>query len=673
MVASGTAAAKGNEPVSSRGRIGGPAMSRIRLGGLAMLVVAAVSGCVSLQANGPVTSVTEDGEGSSQVQIWPSPPTANEGTSAIVTGFLAAARSGSANLAIADDYLTAAMQKTWKTEQNTVIVLADDSEGIPQPPGDAVVSGEGADEAPNNPFGGAGAQTSASSADTGLIQNVQGTLLGTVDASGVYASASGNETFTFGLTPTKNSYRISSLPPDFGVLMARSDFESSYVRHDVYYENAQQGGKLIPVQVYLPDVDTDQQLANAMSQLVVQGVPAELGSAMQDAVPGARFTSMQFGGDGDATVTVDSRGYCAKNAAANACVYLGQQLAETLSSLSTKVTAVTVVDKANGETYQPVGDDPSLFEYGEGGGPRANQPFYDVSTDGAVQMVNPYAATVAPLNFGTVKTKFKAVAVGPPGSARTKSMALVSQDGTKVYLARDENGIYDLTQVYPSTASTTTSVGGTAKAGANSGTGAGVGQMSWDAYGNLWFTVTQGANTGVYRYGEGDLSQVVLDGPGSQIAQLTQIAAAPDGSRVAVSYKDAGGNGWIEVAAAVQSADGSWSLQLGAPEVVAADWGQITDFDWYNEDSLAVLGIQPDTQSPGLYQIYADGSSVYDSLTAQPVEAGPPADADHIAWNAGGTPIASAVSGGKDTLYQLFVEGQDAQAIKGVFGTSPSY
>jgi hypothetical protein len=86
-----------------------------------------------------------------------------------------------------------------------------------------------------------------------------------------------------------------------------------------------------------------------------------------------------------------------------------------------------------------------------------------------------------------------------------------------------------------------------------------------------------------------------------------------------------------------------------------------------------VLGIQPDSQVPGLYQIYADGSSVYDSLTAQPVQAGPPANADHIAWNAGGEPIASAYNGGKDKLYLLSVEGQDAQVINGVFGTSPSY
>ena len=627
---------------------------------LAALMAATVSGCVSLQANGPINSVTEDNEGSSQIQIWPSPPTADEEPSPIVTGFLEAARSGAANLAIADDYLTPDMQKLWKTEQNTVIVLADNSEGIPQQPGGATATDEGADdgldEGPNNPLGGAGAQTTAGSTETGLTEQVQGTLLGMVDASGIYAAESGAETFPFGLTETKNGYRISSLPQGFGVLMERSDFEASYERHDVYYENAQQDGKLIPAQVYLPDIDTDQELANAMAQLVVQDVPAELGSAMQAAVPGALFGSVQFGGDGDATVTINSKGYCAKNADSNACNYLGEQLVDTLNSLSTKVTAVTVLDKANGATYGPVSTDSNLIGYDAGDGSRASQAFYDVSTNGGVQLVVP-SGTVTPLSFGTAKTKFETVAVGPSAGTRAKPMALVSQDGGKLYVAHQVDAYsFDLTQVYPSSQSATG--------------GGSVGPLSWDAYGDLWFTVTQGTTTAVYRYGGGDLSQVAIDGLDGQISQ---IEAAPDGSRIAVSYKDASGDAWISIAAASVDSDGNWSLQLGSPEVVAAEWDQVSDFDWYNEDSLAVLGIQPNSQILGLYQIYADGASVYDSLTQEPVEASPPPNADHIAWNAGGDPIASVDGSGKYQLYQLSVEGQDAQAITGVFGTSPSY
>ena len=642
---------------------------RIRLAGLAAALVVAVSGCASLQADGPVTSVTEEGEGSSQVQIWPSPPSANEAPTAIVTGFLEAARSGTANLGIADDYLTADTQKQWKSEQGTVIVLADDSESYPQPPGDgsadsgdATSAAQITDNGPESPADtGEAADTAAGSNTAELTEEVQGELLGTLDSSGLYSAANGTETYQFGLTETKAGYRISSLPPDFGVLMEGSDFESYYDRHDVYYENAQYPGKLIPAQVYLPGIDTDQDVAAAMARLVVDGVPDQLGSALQTSVSAAVFKTVQFGGDGDATVTINSKGACVKSP--NACVYLGEQLAETLSSLSTKVTSVTVEDQANGQDYRPVSADSSLIGYGLGQGGRLARPFYAIAADGSVEQVSDFGtASATETTFGSSKTTFKSIAVGPTEQGgSTQPIALVGADGTKVYVPHKQSGGYELTQVYPQTSGT----------GAGSAAGGSVGDLSWDAYGDLWFTVTRAGTTSVYRYGDGDLSQVTVSGLGGD--RVTQVAAAPDGVRVAVGYKDSTGDAWVAIASASSDAAGNWSLQLGRSEVVAADWSQVNDFDWYNEDSLAVLGIEPNSQELGLYQVYADGSSVYDSLTEQPVEASPPANAAQFVWNAGGDPLAAAVNGGRERLYELSVEGQDAQPLTGVFGTSPSY
>jgi hypothetical protein len=649
------------------GTAGRPTRTRIRLAALAITVVATASGCVSLQASGPISSVTEEGDGSSQVQIWPSPPSANEGASAIVAGFLEAAQSGSANLAIADDYLTADMQKQWSTEQNTVVVLGDDTQTYPQPPGqsstdsgDAQSSGEAADEGPNTFLDGVGQESDTSSgSDTAqTTEQVQGSLLGLVDSSGFYSASSGTATYQFGVTQTKAGFRISTLPQGFGVLMERSDFESDYDRHDVYYENAEYPDKLIPAQVYLPAIDTDQEIAQAMAKLVVDGAPAQLGSAVQSAVSGAIFKSVQFGSDGDATVTINSKGVCVKNA--SACTYLAEQLAETLDSLSTKVNAVTVVDQSNNEPYPPAVADGSLISYGFEQGARPGQSFYAVTTAGAVEQVNYFgAAAAANEPYASVKTKFSAIAVGPPGQgSKVQPIALVSQDGSQVYVPRKQDSGYAMTQVYPAT-------GSTAPAGS-------VGELSWDDYGNLWFTVTVDRATSVYRYGQGDLTQVNVTGLADD-DQVTQVAAAPDGVRVAVGYKDSAGDAWVDIAGAVSDSDGNWGLQLSGSEVVAADWGQVNEFDWYNEDSLAVLGTEPNSQSPGLYQIYADGSSVFDSLTEQPVDASPPANADHFVWNSGGDPIASALTSGKQQLYELSVEGQDAQALPNVFGTSPSY
>ena len=635
------------------------------MAGLAVVLAATVSGCVSLQANGPVTSVNQGGEGSSQVQIWPSPPTANEAPTAIVTGFLQAARSGSANQAIADDYLTAAVQKQWQSEQNTVIVLADDSQSSPQPPGnDTSASGNTAQsssalvaDGPENPSGGSASNADAATGGGGteITEEVQGNLLGTLDSSGLYSASSHSETYDFGLTDTKAGYRISSLPPSFGVLMERSDFESSYSRHDVYYENAQYPSRLIPSQIYLPAIDTDQDLATAMARLVVNGVPEQLVPALQDSVRGATFRSVQVGGDGDATVTINSGGYCVKSA--SACDSLGQQLAATLNSLSTKVTSVTVVDQANGDTYPPVSADSALVDYGLTQGARGTQPFYAIANDGTVEQVSTFGtASASKISYGSGNTRFKAVAVGPiQEGSKAQPVALVSQDGTKVYVPHKQGATYDVAQIFPT---------------GSSPSGGAVGGLSWDDYGNLWFTVTLNGETTVYRYGEGAVSQVTVGGLNGQV---TQVAAAPDGDRVAVGYKDSAGDYWIAISAVSSGTDGSWRLGLGGSEVVAASWDQINDFDWYNEDSLAVLGIEPNSQVLGLYQIYADGSSVYDSLTEQPVEASPPANAVDFVWNTGGDPIAAAANSSKNMLYELSVEGQDAQQLSGVFGTSPSY
>ena len=637
-----------------------PGRAGIRMAGLAAVIAALASGCVSLQTNGPVTTVADGDSGSSQVQIWPSPPTASESPTGIVTGFLAAARSGSANASIAEAYLNTDMQKQWKSEMNTVLVLADDSETYPQAPGQNGTSADQGDTTAAVQIPTAGqAEQAAQDTDTGdsgtdVTEQVQGDLLGTVDSSGVYSASSGQVTYEFGLTETKNGYRISSLPDGFGVLMERSDFESSYSRHNVYYENSQYGGKLIPAQIYLPAIDTDQELADAMAREVVQGVPDELGTAVQDAVQNAVIKSgVQFQGDGSAIVVIDSHGACTKDA--GACEYLSQQLAVSLNSLSTKVTSVTVKDQSNNHEYSQA-PDATLTSYGLSQGSRSGQPaFYAIADDGAVEQVSS-GGTVSSSekSYGPAKSKYKEVAVNPGQADRAQQLALVSQDGTKVYVSRRQDDSADLTQVYPSSA---TAAGGT------------VGGLSWDAYGDLWFTVAQGGATTVYRYGQDTLSQVAVTGLDGTI---TQVAAAPDGSRVAVGYKDSSGDSWISIGAVSQSG-GGWQLDLSAPDVVAADWSQINDFDWYNEDSLAVLGIQPNSQVLGLYQVYTDGSAVFDSLTEQPVEAGPPANADSFVWSSGSQPIAAAVNSGKHSLYQLSVEGVDAQLLTGVSGISPSY
>jgi hypothetical protein len=627
------------------------------MAGLAALVAFLASGCVSLQVSGPITPVKDQDAGSAKVQLWPAPPNPNLNAAEIVSGFLEAARSGPSNETIAADYLVPAIHAQWQSEQDTVIVLSDYSQSTPQVLGEA-----DSQEAPQKPPPGGGSNAGEEAGQDSVVVQVQGTVVGRLD-NGLYSADSAAATYNFTVTGTgKGGYRISQLPQGFGVLMERSDFESFYSRHVVYYQNAQQPEALVPTEMYLPALDSDQQVADEMARRVVAGVPGRLSPALKDAVTGADFVSVDLSGDGT-IVTIKGNGACGAGRQ-NACQDLAKQLALSLSGLSAKVTTVAVHDETTGLTTSSEQPDTELSDY-DLNPVRSdmNGVFYAISPDGGLEQLDSTgAASVHAVAFGSSKAKFSAVAVEPgePGDGGLPPMALTGQDKTTVYVPQRQGEGDVLTTVFPTS---TIQGGGT------------VGQLGWDSGdpGALWFTYKLNGETSVYRYAERSLQRVTVTGLPAG-ARLDAVSPAPDGDRVAVGYTGMRGEHEIVVAAAVPQAGGGYSVDLSAPEVAADAWNSIVQFDWYNEDTLAVLGIQPSSQALGLYQIYADGSAVYDSLTSLPVQASPPSQASGFVWNVGGQPIAAAASGGQDLLYALSVEGQDAQSLGDkLLGTSPSY
>lgn len=628
---------------------------------VAVLVAMLASGCASLQQNGSITAVPEDSAGTLQMQIWPSPPYAGEYPNDIVSGFLEAARSGASNQGIAADYLTGDARSKWQSDQKNVIVLADYSESYPLPADSA------ATDNPEEPGGGLADQGSTlPDCSAGSVAvTVSGNLVGRLDASGRYAAQSGPQTYTFLVSQTKAGCRISSLPPGFGVLMERSDFESSYSRHTVYYEsgNARQSGIVVPAQVYLPSVDADLTVAQDMVQLIIQGVPSGLSPALADPVTGAVLKSVVLDSSGTATVTIDGKGACVTVGPTSPCGQLAAQLADTLYSLSTKVSTVNLVDVPTGHTFTgeapPTGFDDFGLTVSDSSGQGVG-PFYAIADDGTVEEVHASGSTTSinSLTIGPSKTQFKAVSVGPGSVGGNKTyFSLLGHDGSTLYVTHEQANAYPLTQVYPTS---TTPVAGTVQ------------QMSWDTTGDLWFTVKINGVVSVYRYGDGELTQVPVVGLDAG-DQIVQVAAAPDGDRVAVGISNADGYS-IEITAAASPGDNTWQLNLANREYAAKSWNSVSGFDWYNEETLAVLGIQSSSQSLGLYQVYADGSAVYDSLTDQPVQASPPSDTTQFVWNAtGGHPIAEAAVGKQNLLYELSVEGETAQPLSNLTGTWPSY
>lgn len=628
---------------------------------VAVLVAMLASGCASLQQNGSITSVPEDSAGTLQMQIWPSPPSANEDSTNIVSGFLEAARSGASNQGIASDYLTGVARSDWQSEQKNVIVLADYSESYP------LTADSAASDNPEQPSGVLPGQGStAADCTAGSVPvTVSGNLVGKLESSGLYTAKSGAQTYTFLVSQTKAGCRISSLPADFGVLMERSDFESSYSRHTVYYQsgNSQQQGVMVPAQVYLPSVDADLTVAQDMVQLIIKGVPSGLAPALADSVTGAVLKNVVLDSSGTATVTIDGKGACSTpSSSSSPCQELATQLADTLYSLSTKVSTLNLVDVSSGRPFMaeapPTGFDDFGLKVRDTSGQGVGH-FYTIADDGTVQEVHASGSTTSinKLTIGPSKTQFKAVSV-EPGTTTDPSkatFALLGHDGSTVYVTREQGGTYPLTQVYPTSA---TSIAGSVQ------------QMSWDEAGDLWFTVKINGVVSIYRYGGGELNQVPVIGLGDG-EQIVQVAAAPDGDRVAVGIS--GANGYSIAITAASPGNGDWQLDLAHSEVAADSWNSVNDFDWYNEETLAVLGIQSSSQSLGLYQVYADGSAVYDSLTEQPVQASPPSGTTQFVWNTTGQPIAEAAVGKQNLLYQLSVEGETAQPLSNLTGTWPSY
>jgi hypothetical protein len=632
-----------------RGRRRSSGIRAAALALVALLCAGFVSGCATLQQDGAITQAGAEDAGGSQVQIWPSRPGGNESAPDIVSGFLEAARSGASNQGIAAAYLTAPMKKQWQAEQNTVIVLADYSEGIPQPVG----ASSGQD----------GSRDTDGAADPPVrvvTEQVQGSLLGRLDANGLYAAQSGSDNYDFKVESTKDGWRISQLPANFGVLMERSDFESFYAPYAVYYENPQQTalteGMLVPAQVYLPNVDTEEQISEQTARLVVDGVPDRLASMMRAAVTGVTYQGIEVSGSGEATVTVKSGGKCA---VAERCKPLADELAQTLTRISPKITSVAVKDSASGDVSSAATQEDRLISYGsapESGSSNGNTNinFYAISLTGQLELLNTNGSG-NPNVLKDTKEVFGSVTAGPRDTSG-QQLALISKDGKSISVAQEQGGTWQLRTAYPSSGSTT---GGT------------VGKAGWDTDNDLWFTVKLNGVTSVYRYGRDSLDEVTVPPLGGTV---DEVLPAPDNDRVAVRFTSSDGTQSIIIAGVTQT-DGSYALDFGGGQYAAIGWTSITDFDWYKEESLAVLGVQPSSQSLGLYQIYTDGSAVYDSLTSQPIQASPPGQADSFVWTdaEAGHPIASSPNQGKSTLYTLSVEGQDAQQMGTLTGTSPTY
>ena len=572
---------------------------------LCALLACAAAGCGNLiPGASPVTTYTSQATANSDngVRVWPPEPTKGEDPKSIISGFLLSSASGPADTDIADAYLTGAAKSAWNVGD---IYIYTGKFGISD--------GVGPDE---------------------YVLNLQ--VIATLGSGGQYtptaAATPSSLNFTFKLAKTADGFRIAQLPADFGMAMDEEQFRSGYAPYSVYFGTqitAAQPG-MIPVQYYVPSGDTDQATADQLADDLVAGPPTWISgvsvvaaSAQSDSQP-----QVSIDQNGVAQVVLAAPADCADNA----CVRLADELRVSFAGIGS-VTGVQVKNKqgtvlGTADTLAKIESVYGVKPPGQAGrGSTGGPTVYYLDGSGRAQR--------DPLQGGSSSPGPGEVPIAPSG-VKLGQLAAAADAGAPAQIAAVNTA---QTELYVTQA-------GASAAGAPVFTGTAISSLTWDGYGDLWFTATVGGAPAVYRLAAQQTApqQVdvdsVLDGP------IQQLAVAPDGRRVAVLYGT--GPGGLATSLALGTAETfaggtEWSLDLDlALQRLVSGWNGIADVTWTDGRSFAVLGTQTASSAPTIYQYYSDGSPVVDTDLSSAMTVIPPGGTSAISWTDGSASVLLA-------------------------------
>jgi hypothetical protein len=616
---------------------------------LVPLIALLTAGCVSLPATSVVTTVSKQANtnSGSDVRIWPHGPQGTDTPETIVEGFLQAASSDPTNLTIAQSYLTGDALKHW--DSGKVIVFSDES---------SVTETSGQDQGQGQP----------------ATLRITGTQVATVSDDGVYQAELNpmQRSYEFRVVyDAKNGYRIDSLPdldslPDdgtFGVALSPEAFRSDYTAYYLYYLNqAAPATSMIPVPVYLRSQTSDTATAQSLAENLLKGPPESLGGAASNAASKVALVdanAVTIGPSDTALVAIKTPNACTLHGGVT-CSRLADQLMASFSALAS-VNRVTVVDPSG----KPLGNSSTVDEvmkqyHVSGGGSRGGPDFYYL--DAATRHVFSYDGhNGIESQVGGPELKYAQLAV-TRYTGQSTIAAMVDTGGTRLYLGT------------PGSEKVLTPW-----------TGHHLSSLSWDALGHLWFLDTVDGKPQVYRL---DVTEGLQAKPreytltGVDGGSIRQLAAAPDGRRIAVVYSEpesAGSPAAYSIGIAIADAaapPSSLNVSYGLNQPVANVWTNITGIDWHGSQSLAVLGYELPSSPLAISELNPDGSAVVNSSDQNTVTINPPKGATGIEW-AGGTLLASYTTGSDPTSQKieqyLFTTNSWSALLEGVNGTAPSY
>lgn len=608
---------------------------------LASLLAAVLAGCAGLPTNSGVIKDTSQptANGGEDVRLWPAQgPAVHADPYNIVENFLQTAASDEPDLEPAKQYLTGAAHDTWDPKK--ILVFSSET-------GVAPVGASG------NEF------------------VITGIAVGQVDDEGRYTAVVNptSQLYYFHVGgDAKSGYRIDSLPPGFGIALTQEAFRQYYTPYNVYYLDKQaQKSSMIPVPVYKRTALVDPETANQLAEVLLGGPPTQYDAVAEVAATPLHLANVTISQAEVAQVTLKPQTLCTA-AAHGPCDQLADELLATFLGVGS-ISSVQVFDQALGP-QKPIGQassvDAVLTKYHLTiNAQRANTAdLYYIDppqNDTNAGHIFRRSASKGPVMVGPTDRSYGQVAVDPRPKVAAPTLALVDTNGQNLYLAAESAKLVpDPVRLSPGVGPLT-----------------GIGSLSWDAFGHLWFVATSNGAPALFRVdttvSSPQVQEVAVEYPPGG-SSVQQVAVAPDGHRVALVFKT--GNDYaLSIGVELPSGLAFYvDLADGSSLPILAGWTSVADLAWNSGQTLAILGAQQSAEAPSVSEVYADGSPVFTLPDLNAVSIVPPIQTSAIAWTTGGWLVAEYHAPGAGPQIATYSPSNDGWETDSVFsGISPSY
>lgn len=449
----------------------------------------AVSACAGIPSSGPVTKVADDGGlGESTVRYSPARPAKGASPQQIVRGYLDAMLAYPASSGTATAFLTPTAAKGWSPSAGVRVYS---SAGLSGPTLAAGDDGETTDKA-----------RSPVQIETRLVEDAR------LDRQGHYTRRARPAEITYRLERVDSEWRIAN--PQIGLLVSRKFFDD-YFRPFNLFNFDRPGRRLVPDPVHLLVGD---QLATVLLTSLARGPAGSSAETVRTYVPplDTLRPSVPVSDDGVADVEFTTDFSAMSESVRD---HLSAQIVWTLRQVpdvsAVRLAGATSVISGDGGAPQ------SVSSWGGYGPALARGHAYAISDNRVVQIDDD---VVKPVSGAWGRDARGAVSIG------------VSDDGVAGVLAGR-----NLVRI-------------TDRSGGDARTFAGSRFIPprWDGEGNVWLLDHRGTRTRV-RLVTGDGIRTLGTGRLARL-DVTTFALSPDGSRYAVTARDAGGAsirvGWVE-------------------------------------------------------------------------------------------------------------------------------